>query len=66
MLELKKELAFGGMIIIVVTHEISFARERADTVVVMDAGVIAEGGTPANVLVDPRNPHTRAFLARVP
>jgi polar amino acid transport system ATP-binding protein len=64
-LEVMKELASTGMTMIVVTHEIGFAREMADTVVVMDAGVIVESGTPGNVLVDPRNPRTRAFLSRV-
>jgi polar amino acid transport system ATP-binding protein len=53
------------MTMIVVTHEIGFAREMADTVVVMDAGVIVESGAPGNVLVDPQNPRTRAFLSRV-
>jgi polar amino acid transport system ATP-binding protein len=64
-LEVMKELASSGMTMIVVTHEIGFAREMADTVVVMDAGVIVESGVPGNVLVDPQNPRTRAFLSRV-
>jgi polar amino acid transport system ATP-binding protein len=64
-LEVMKELASSGMTMIVVTHEIGFAREMADTVVVMDAGVIVESGAPGNVLVDPQNPRTRAFLSRV-
>jgi polar amino acid transport system ATP-binding protein len=64
-LEVMKELASSGMTMIVVTHEIGFAREMADTVVVMDAGVIVESGDPGNVLVDPKNPRTRAFLSRV-
>jgi polar amino acid transport system ATP-binding protein len=64
-LEVMKELASSGMTMIVVTHEIGFAREMADTVVVMDDGVIVESGVPGNVLVDPQNPRTRAFLSRV-
>ncbi len=64
-LEVMKELASSGMTMIVVTHEIGFAREMADTVVVMDAGVIVEIGAPENVLVAPQNPRTRAFLSRV-
>jgi len=64
-LEVMKELASSGMTMIVVTHEIGFAREMADTVVVMDGGVIVESGAPGNVLVDPQNPRTRAFLSRV-
>ncbi len=64
-LEVMKELASSGMTMIVVTHEIGFAREVADTVAVMDAGVIVESGAPGNVLVDPQNPRTRAFLSRV-
>jgi polar amino acid transport system ATP-binding protein len=64
-LEVMKELASSGMTMIVVTHEIGFAREVADTAVVMDAGVIVESGAPGNVLVDPQNPRTRAFLSRV-
>jgi polar amino acid transport system ATP-binding protein len=64
-LEVMKELASSGMTMIVVTHEIGFAREMADTVVVMDAGTIVESGVPGNVLVDPQNPRTRAFLSRV-
>jgi polar amino acid transport system ATP-binding protein len=64
-LEVMKQLASSGMTMIVVTHEIGFAREMADTVAVMDAGVIVESGAPGVVLVDPQNPRTRAFLSRV-
>lgn len=64
-LDVMKELASSGMTMIVVTHEIGFARGMADTVVVMDAGVIVESGAPGQVLVDPQNPRTRAFLSRV-
>jgi len=64
-LEVMKELASSGMTMIVVTHEIGFAREAADTIVVMDAGLIVESGAPGEVLVNPQNPRTRAFLSRV-
>jgi polar amino acid transport system ATP-binding protein len=64
-LEVMKELASSGMTMIVVTHEIGFAREMADTVIVMDGGLIVETGIPDQVLVSPQNPRTRAFLARV-
>jgi polar amino acid transport system ATP-binding protein len=64
-LEVMKGLASSGMTMIVVTHEIGFAREMAHTIAVMDAGVIVESGAPGNVLVDPQNPRTRAFLSRV-
>jgi polar amino acid transport system ATP-binding protein len=48
-----------------VTHEIGFAREVADTVVFMDAGVVVEAGPPAEVLSNPRHERTRAFLSKV-
>jgi ABC-type polar amino acid transport system ATPase subunit len=49
---------------IVATHKIAFAREGADVVAVVDAGVIVESGPPGQVLVEPRHARTRAFLAR--
>lgn len=60
-----KRLAREGMTMIVVTHEMSFAREVADRVVFMDAGVVVEEGDPAQVLVNPRSERTKAFLRRV-
>jgi polar amino acid transport system ATP-binding protein len=60
-----KQLASDGMTMIVVTHEMGFAREVADRVVFMDAGVVIEDGSPEQVLGDPREPRTREFLARV-
>ncbi len=54
-----------GMTMIVVTHEMGFAREVADTVVFMDAGVVVESGPPAEVLGNPRHERTRAFLSKV-
>jgi polar amino acid transport system ATP-binding protein len=54
-----------GMTMIVVTHEMGFAREVADTVVFMDGGVVVESGPPAEVLGSPRHERTRAFLSKV-
>ncbi|GGS39944.1 amino acid ABC transporter ATP-binding protein [Streptomyces griseoviridis] len=64
-LDVIKDLAGTGTTMIVVTHEIGFAREVADTVVFMDAGVVVEQGPPAAVLDTPRHERTRAFLAKV-
>ncbi|RAG85839.1 ectoine/hydroxyectoine ABC transporter ATP-binding protein EhuA [Streptacidiphilus pinicola] len=60
-----KDLAAEGTTLIVVTHEIAFAREVADRVVFMDGGRILEHGTPGEVLDHPQHPRTRAFLSRV-
>ena len=65
MLDVIKDLARTGTTMIVVTHEIGFAREVADTVVFMDGGVVVEQGPPAEVLDRPRHERTRAFLAKV-
>ncbi|MGI5158634.1 amino acid ABC transporter ATP-binding protein [Microbispora sp. CA-102843] len=64
-LEVMKALARSGTTMIVVTHEIGFAREVADTVVFMDAGRIIEHGPPPQVLDRPRHDRTRAFLSKV-
>ncbi|MEN3540378.1 amino acid ABC transporter ATP-binding protein [Microbispora sp. ZYX-F-249] len=64
-LEVMKALARSGTTMIVVTHEIGFAREVADTVVFMDAGRIVEQGPPPQVLDRPRHDRTRAFLSKV-
>ncbi|MGW5265809.1 amino acid ABC transporter ATP-binding protein [Microbispora sp. NPDC004025] len=64
-LEVMKGLARSGTTMIVVTHEIGFAREVADTVVFMDAGRIVEQGPPPQVLDRPRHDRTRAFLSKV-
>jgi len=64
-LTVMRALAEEGMTMVVVTHEIGFAREVADEVVFMDGGVIAEHGPPAQVLRSPRHERTREFLARV-
>ena len=64
-LNVMKRLAQSGMTMIVVTHEIGFAKEVADRVVFMDGGVIVESGHPNDILVNPKEERTRAFLARV-
>ncbi|GAA3054000.1 amino acid ABC transporter ATP-binding protein [Streptomyces roseofulvus] len=64
-LDVIRDLAAAGTTMIVVTHEIGFAREVADTVVFMDGGRIVERGTPAEVLDAPTHERTRAFLSKV-
>ncbi|MGE3961603.1 MAG: amino acid ABC transporter ATP-binding protein [Dehalococcoidia bacterium] len=64
-LDVMRELAEEGMTMLVVTHEIGFAREVADRVVFMDEGVIIEQGPPSEVLVSPREERTQRFLQRV-
>jgi polar amino acid transport system ATP-binding protein len=64
-LELVRELADSGMTMILATHEMSFAREVANKVCFLDAGVICEEGTPAEIFSSPREPRTREFLSRV-
>ena len=64
-LEVMKRLALDGMTMIVVTHEMSFAREVASRVIFMDEGAIVEEGPPETVFTAPKHERTRAFLARV-
>ena len=64
-LTVMRKLALDGMTMLVVTHEMAFAREVADRVVFMDGGVIVEQGAPADVIGDPREERTRTFLRRV-
>jgi polar amino acid transport system ATP-binding protein len=64
-LELVRELAQSGMTMIIATHEMSFAREVANKICFLDAGVIREQGTPDQIFTDPQEPRTREFLARV-
>jgi polar amino acid transport system ATP-binding protein len=64
-LTVMRALAQGGMTMLVVTHEMGFAREVADRVVFMDGGVIVEQGAPADMLGAPRQQRTRSFLHRV-
>ena len=64
-LEVMRALADDGMTMVVVTHEMGFAREVGDTLVFMDDGAVVETGPPADVLSDPRHERTRAFLSKV-
>jgi len=64
-LEVMRALAKGGMTMLVVTHEIGFAKSAADSVVFMDEGVIVESGPPGEVLGNPQHARTKAFLAEV-
>ncbi|WFE29190.1 amino acid ABC transporter ATP-binding protein [Solwaraspora sp. WMMD791] len=64
-LDVMRDLAQDGMTMIVVTHEIGFAREVGDALVFMDGGVVVEAGVPREVLADPRHERTRAFLSKV-
>ena len=64
-LDVMRELAQEGMTMIVVTHEMGFAREVADRVIFMDQGVIVEQGKPADVLDSPREERTKRFLGLV-
>lgn len=64
-LDVIQELARSGTTLVIVTHEIGFAREVADQIVFMEAGRILESGTPAQVLGTPDHPRTREFLAKV-
>lgn len=64
-LAVMKRLAESGMTMIVVTHEIGFAKEVADRVVFMDGGHIIEEGAPSEILVAPKEERTKSFLARV-
>ena len=64
-LDVMKGLAKSGMTMIVVTHEMGFAREVADTLVFMDEGVVVEAGAPRQILSDPQHDRTKAFLSKV-
>jgi polar amino acid transport system ATP-binding protein len=64
-LDVMRGLARDGMTMIVVTHEMGFAREVGDSVVFMDGGVVVESGDPTTVLTAPRHPRTQAFLSKV-
>ena len=64
-LDVMRALAEDGMTMIVVTHEIGFAREVGDTLVFMDGGVIVEAGKPRDVLANPQQERTRSFLSKV-
>jgi len=64
-LDAMRALANDGMTMVVVTHEIGFAREVGDTAVFMDGGVVVEAGPPREILANPRHERTRAFLSKV-
>ena len=64
-LTVMKKLASAGMTMIVVTHEMGFAREVADELVFMDGGVIVESGPPREILANPQHDRTKAFLSKV-
>jgi polar amino acid transport system ATP-binding protein len=64
-LDVMRDLATDGMTMIVVTHEIGFAREVGNALVFMDGGVVVESGHPREVLTNPRHPRTQAFLSKV-
>ncbi len=64
-LQLIRELAEGGMTMVLATHEMGFARDVADRVCFLDAGVILEEGPPAQIFSEPREERTRQFLARI-
>ena len=64
-LEVMKQLAEEGMTMVVVTHEMGFAREVADRVLFMDEGIVMEEGTPAEIFSNPQNPRTQDFLRKV-
>jgi polar amino acid transport system ATP-binding protein len=64
-LDVMQDLARSGMTMLVVTHEIGFAREVGDSLIFMDGGVVVESGTPREVLANPQQPRTRSFLSKV-
>jgi polar amino acid transport system ATP-binding protein len=64
-LDVMRDLAESGMTMIVVTHEMGFAREVGDSLVFMDEGVVVESGHPRDVLTDPQHERTKSFLSKV-
>ena len=64
-LAVMKDLAEKGMTMVIVTHEMGFAKEVADRVFFMDQGIIMEQGTPAELFDSPRNERTKSFLSKV-
>jgi polar amino acid transport system ATP-binding protein len=64
-LDVMKQLALDGMTMVVVTHEMGFAREVGDQLVFMDGGVVVESGNPRDVLANPKHGRTQAFLSKV-
>jgi polar amino acid transport system ATP-binding protein len=64
-LDVMRSLAAEGMTMVVVTHEMGFAREVGDTLVFMDGGKVVEAGHPRDVLTNPQHERTQAFLSKV-
>ena len=64
-LNVVRELAAGGMTMVIATHEMGFARDIADRVCFLDAGVILEQGLPSQIFSDPREERTQQFLQRI-
>jgi ABC-type polar amino acid transport system ATPase subunit len=64
-LEVMKNLAKSGMTMMVVTHEMGFAREVGSRILFMDEGVIIEQGTPSEIFDNPKNERTKSFLSKV-
>ncbi|MFI7004887.1 amino acid ABC transporter ATP-binding protein, partial [Streptomyces sp. NPDC050145] len=64
-LDVMRDLAESGMTMIVVTHEMGFAREVGDSLVFMDGGVVVESGHPRDVLTNPQHDRTKSFLSKV-
>ena len=64
-LDVMKDLAESGMTMVIVTHEMGFAREVASRVIFMDQGIIMENGTPEEVFTNPKNERTKMFLSKV-
>lgn len=64
-LDVIKDLAISGMTIVIVTHEMNFAKEISDRVLFMDEGIIQEQGTPTEIFENAQNPRTQAFLGKV-
>ena len=64
-LSVMKELAESGMTMVIVTHEMGFAREVADRIIFIDEGVIAEEGTPEEIFSNPKSPRLKDFLSKV-
>ena len=64
-LEVMKDLAKSGMTMIVVTHEMGFAREVADRIIFIDKGVVAEEGSPEEIMKNPKNERTKSFLRHI-
>ena len=64
-LDVVKQIAVSGMTIVIVTHEMNFAKEISDRVLFMDGGIIQEQGTPTEIFENAQNPRTQEFLGKV-